>query len=464
MKKIKIGYLPFFLEMYDAEDQHYRDPLVDYMNTLIRKIESCGIEVVLPDDICRVKNEFSKAAELFNSEGVDAVVTQHLAYSPSLESIDALSSLKAPIVVFDTTPDYGILREADSRVLMRANHGIHGVQDMCSMLTRRGIRYWLCVGHAEQKTTWEDLVSACRAAAMSMAFKRARIGSVAGSFEGMGDFSVSDERISSTLGARIVRMDAETASAIAGEVSESEIDEELLYERQYFNVVAANENAMRNQARWGLALRKWVDREHLSAVSVNFQSLTDGGFKAMPFVECSRMLSRGIGYAGEGDILTAGLIGAIDSVYSDTTFAEMFCPDWEKDLVFISHMGEMNPALAQWKPSIVDCPMSGKSGNDTVYVIGCAKPGKAVYVNLAPLREGFRLILSDIVLTGDGKQGNAYDNYRNQGWFRPAKPVSDFLREFSMLGGTHHSAVVYGGDISTLKLFGEMMNFDVKII
>mgnify|MGYP003298343113 CR=1 FL=1 len=34
------------------------------------------------------------AARLFNSAGVDAVITQHLAYSPSLESLDALLSLE----------------------------------------------------------------------------------------------------------------------------------------------------------------------------------------------------------------------------------------------------------------------------------------------------------------------------------------------------------------------------------
>lgn len=112
MKKIKVGYLPFFIKLYDDSNPHYRDPLFEYTKVLIRMIESQGIEVIMADEICRVKDEFDRAAKKFNDADVDAVITQHLAYSPSLESIEALLSLKAPIIVFDTTPDYELIKVA----------------------------------------------------------------------------------------------------------------------------------------------------------------------------------------------------------------------------------------------------------------------------------------------------------------------------------------------------------------
>lgn len=88
MEKIKIGYLPFFIKLYDEEDPYYRDPLVLYMNKLIAMLESRGIEVISADEICRVKEEFDRAAEKFNRLDVDAVVTQHLAYCPSLGAVE----------------------------------------------------------------------------------------------------------------------------------------------------------------------------------------------------------------------------------------------------------------------------------------------------------------------------------------------------------------------------------------
>ena len=31
MKKIKVGYLPLYIKLYDDSNPHYRDPMVDYM-------------------------------------------------------------------------------------------------------------------------------------------------------------------------------------------------------------------------------------------------------------------------------------------------------------------------------------------------------------------------------------------------------------------------------------------------
>ena len=91
MQKIKVGYLPLYIKLYDDVnlDKTY---LIKHMDTLIKMLESQGLEVIRAD-ICRIKEEFDAAARLFNSAGVDAVITQHLAYSPSLESLDALLSL-----------------------------------------------------------------------------------------------------------------------------------------------------------------------------------------------------------------------------------------------------------------------------------------------------------------------------------------------------------------------------------
>ena len=49
----------------------------------------------------------------------------------------------------------------------------------------------------------------------------------------------------------------------------------------------------------------------------------------MPFLEISKAMSRGIGYAGEGDLLTAALVGALLAAWPRTTFTEIFCADWK---------------------------------------------------------------------------------------------------------------------------------------
>ena len=129
MKKIKIGYLPFYIKLYDDSDPHARDPMVGYMRAVMEMLRTQGLEIVEADEICRVKEEFNRAASKFNDEEVVAVITHHLAYSPSLESIEALLSLKAPLIVLDTTPAYELVKVASYEDRIHQNHGIHGVQD-----------------------------------------------------------------------------------------------------------------------------------------------------------------------------------------------------------------------------------------------------------------------------------------------------------------------------------------------
>ena len=94
MKKIKVGYLPLYIKLYDDNNPASRAPMAAYMETLVSALEEKGLEVIRTD-VCRVKPEFEAAVRLFNEADVDAVITQHLAYSPSLESIEALLQLKA---------------------------------------------------------------------------------------------------------------------------------------------------------------------------------------------------------------------------------------------------------------------------------------------------------------------------------------------------------------------------------
>ena len=53
-----------------------------------------------------LKPEFEAAAKMFKEQDVDVLMTYHLAYSPSLESIDAIVSVGVPVVVCDTTITY----------------------------------------------------------------------------------------------------------------------------------------------------------------------------------------------------------------------------------------------------------------------------------------------------------------------------------------------------------------------
>jgi L-arabinose isomerase len=467
MKKIKIGYLPLYTKLYDDINIKRRDPLKAYMNTLVDMIASQGFEVVLPDDLCRLPEEFEAAAEMFNADDeIVAVVTQHLAYSPSLSSYQALLTLKAPIIVFDTTPDYALLSAALYEERTFANHGIHGVQEMCSMLKRNGKPYSIVAGHAFHSEVITELSGLLRAAAAARAFRNARIGLIGRHFEGMEDFLIPDEVYREKIGGQVFHLTPEIMKTYLDKVTDCEVEDEIRSDRNRYDVRVNNEENYAAATKTGLALRKWIKDEGLTAITVNFLHISDDGLLKMPFPEACKEMEMGIGYAGEGDTLTAGLVGALLSVYPNTSFVEMFCPDWEKDLVILSHMGEMNTNLSSYKPIIRDERFSYERSGDTVTVGAGMRAGDAVLINLVPVDSAagkFDLVLSKVRMTADAEPAGAYGPII-QGWLDPMRPVGDYLKAYSMAGGTHHSALTYGVDIAEIEAFGRFMGFNTVVI
>ena len=105
MKKPKIGFLPLYVELYDLTTPEIRPDIDAFHELTVKKLEEQGLEVVdVP--VCRLANEFEAAVDTFAKEDVDAVVTLHLAYSPSLESEEALKKVQVPIILMDTAQSY----------------------------------------------------------------------------------------------------------------------------------------------------------------------------------------------------------------------------------------------------------------------------------------------------------------------------------------------------------------------
>ena len=195
---MKIGYLPLYVKLYDDHSSAMRPHIDEICEMMASKLREKGAEVV-EAPVCRLADEFKAAVKSFEDAQVDAIVTYHLAYSPSLESIDALAGTELPIVVMDTTPTYEFDNMQNPSEISY-NHGIHGVMDMCNLLTRRGKTYAIAAGHYEKSDVIDRTLGYVRAAIAAKAVGQAKVGRVGGPFAGMGDFVVPFEELKARFG------------------------------------------------------------------------------------------------------------------------------------------------------------------------------------------------------------------------------------------------------------------------
>ncbi len=459
---MKIGLLPFYLELYDRAAPALRPALEQYYHNVAEALRHKGLDVVTAP-VCRLAPEFRRAVKAFEAAGADALVTLHLAYSPSLESAATLAATSLPIIVLDTTPDWDFGPLQKPAAIMR-NHGIHGVQDMCNLLLRRGKRFAIEAGHWRKSDVLDRVAARLRAAAIAGSLRRARVGRIGTPFRGMGDFCVPEKELRRQPGITVVNARPGVLQRLARGVSAAAVNREIAAHGKLFQIEPAAAAAHRRSVHAGLAVRRWLEQENLSAFSVNFLAVGPGrSLAVMPFLEAGLAMGRGTGYAGEGDVLTAALVGALLRVYPDTTFTEMFCPDWKGNRVFLSHMGEWNIRLAARRPRLEEYDFTFGRAANPVRPVGCFRSGSAVFVNLAPLGSGrFRLILAPgRMMAPRGRDALAGTVH---GWYHPQPPLPEFLAAYSRAGGTHHAALVYGAQVDVLNGFGAEMGWDVADI
>ena len=73
MKKLKVGLLPLYVELYDISCPEVRPDIDAAHENTIRRLRETGLEVVTWS-VCRLAEEFSAAIAHFEKEQVDALV------------------------------------------------------------------------------------------------------------------------------------------------------------------------------------------------------------------------------------------------------------------------------------------------------------------------------------------------------------------------------------------------------
>ena len=219
----------------------------------------------------------------------------------------------------------------------------------------------------------------------------------------------------------------------------------------------AHERAIRDY----LAVEKIVEEQGLTAYTMNFQHIGDS--MATPFYACSRLMSRGIGYGGEGDVLTATLGRPLNAMSGAAKFDEFFCTDWKNNRILMSHMGESDSRFVKQgsSPRLAERDALLNPHSTVIYRFQ-AEPGEVTFVNLSPVRNGgFRLVagLLDIVDAPvlDDIEGPHYQ-------VATRLPVGTFLERYAANGGGHHLYIAKGNILDGLSIFCRQLGFDLRVI
>ncbi len=458
-----VGLLPLYIALYDEVRPEARPEMQAFADRVAGTLEGAGLRVERAPIAC-LRHEVEAAVTDMMHREVELLATLHLAYSPSMEAIGALCAAHVPLLLLDTTPAERFGADATGADMFR-NHGIHGVQDLACTLRRHERPYLLAVGHVDDPAFIADVVTAARAAQATRALRTMRVLVLGDPFAGMGDFAAPEEVMRRRLGIESHRATVEALAQAAAQVPEEEVAAECAADAERFNLSGVSEDVLARTNRVGLGVRRMIDEVQAGAFSFNFASFTgESGVGTVPFLEASKAMARGLGYAGEADALTAGLVGALGRAGCRVTFTEMFCPDWAEGTVFMSHMGECNLALACGDTKLVEKQYAFSTVGNPAVSVPKLEPGAATLVNLAPApHDGFDMIAARVEVLDRGPVPGFPDVPHF--WLRPVdRDLRGFLQRYSELGGTHHLAMCMGDEVDLAGRMAQMLGIGFAIV
>ena len=459
--RLKVGLLGLTLEFYEASGPEIRQGRERFVRERILPALADVADVRF-DGAVFTRDDIERTVAAYEADGVDVLLVILLTYSTSLSSAPALKATRLPIVIWNTQELYSVDDSYGTEELT-ANHGVHGTHDLCNVLIRAGAPFGYVTSHLDDEGAVEELAGTLRAAAGAERLRRFRLGLIGYPFSGMGDFGLDTTHLATTLGCAwqalsVAEFNRRAAEADAGEVGRLSAEYRKLYD--VASDVTADDLAA--AARAEVALRGMVGDYRLDAYSYQFLAFgEDDRTETIPFVAASRLLAEGVGFGGEGDLISAAYSALLGWLQPPASFSEIFTIDFGGNSVLLSHMGEANVAMARAGRKVRllrrERSLVPIRGSQLALAVNY-QPGEATLTALTlTAGQRWRIIAAPMTVLDFGPlDGLAVPHSK----MAPEGDVREFLTAYAAAGGPHHLAVCYGDARARLKLLARFLAAD----
>lgn len=450
VEKPRVAVLGLSLELYQRAIPGYMERLEQQLQRFVTPLRPYA--EVLATTLCHTAHHVAEATTKAERSNCDAILLVPVSYTASGMALASAIGTTLPIVVWNTQEARTVTETYCFDDLLM-NHVAQGTQDLTNALWRAGRVFGMESGHCEDVSAIGRLAEWLRAARTLRFARSLRVGILGHAFEGMGDFAVDETTMAARWGPTVVRLSIPRLAELAAQATPDDIAASIARDRSTFDVapeVSADVHAASARLEW--ALRRLVEENRLDALTFNFLDIIDDGrFDTLPFLGVNKLIGEGLGYAGEGDVVTAAHMAQMRQLCSDANFTEIFTVDYDAHRMLMMHMQECNPALARrdrkvrlvrkdfWAPGIR--PYAGmhftlEAGPVTLTCLTTEPTGRMRYV-ACEARIADRPPLPQLDVPH---------------WLAELdEPVGEFLTRYSRAGGTHHLVSAPGSHAAAVE-------------
>lgn len=394
------------------------------------------------------------------------VITWMHTFSPAKMWIRSLQALKKPMLHLHTQANEKLPYDGIDMDFMNLNQSAHGDREFGFICTRLKIKREVVVGYYKHDDVIEKIRSFAHVAIalnFSHGMKVAMFGN------NMRDVAVTDgDRVESEIryGWNVNYYGIGDLVNIVNVVTEKEIDEKTAEYSAKYEMATDDIKSVREQARYQVALEKFLKKENASAFTYTFQDLH--GLKQLFGLAAQDIMSKGVGFGAEGDYKTSALMAVMCKMAEGRKGATAFMEDYTYDLTagsekeLASHMLEVSPVFAATKPEIQVHPLGIGGKEAPARLVFDGIEGEGIAVSMIDMGTHFRLICAKI-------------NLIKQPCPMPKLPVARLMwtlvpdfktgaAAWIYAGGAHHAVVSTALKVDDIKLFAKLTDTELIVI
>lgn len=400
-----------------------------------------------------------------DSDCVGVIMWMHT-FSPAKMWIGALKTLSKPMLHLNTQYNKRLPYDSIDMDFMNLNQSAHGDREFGFICTRLGIKREVVSGYYKHDDVIEKIRRFAKAA-VAVDFGRGMRVAMFGN--NMRDVAVTDgDRVESEIkyGWNINYYGIGDLCDIISGLTDDEIDGKMAEYSEKYAINTDNVAAVREQAKYEVAIEKFIERENVSAFTDTFQDLH--GLNQLPGLAVQNIMAKGTGFAPEGDYKTAALTVVLCKMAEGRNGATGFLEDYTYDLPengeieLASHMLEVSPVFAADKPKIEVHPLGIGGKSDPARLVFNGITGEGIAVSMIDMGDRFRLVCAEITLVKQPQPMPELPVARVMWKLKP--DFATGTAAWIYAGGAHHAVVSTALTVEDIRLFAKMTNTELVVI
>jgi L-arabinose isomerase len=457
--ELKIGMFTPANKNYWAQIPEMKNEIKKYASEIEKKLTKFGtvLNAGIIDDIDKAR----KAEIFFITNDIDILVIHAGTYGLSKNIIPAILRLNIPIITLHLQPvENFVVASASSYTLPKNAFSIAG--ELGNILNRLGKKHHMIFGKLyNDADVWLEAEEWFLSVRTIKRLRNANIGFLGNYYSGMCDLYVDLFQLIKIFGVNIEIIEIGDLRKEIELISEEEVLNLKIKLKENYSI---DENAPEENILWNikvaLGMEKMVKNMNLHSLAYNYSGYSNSTEEKIAYsmtLGGSLLLEQNIPCAVEGDIRVAVPMLILKELKAGASQTEINVADFNENFDYISHSGPGDYSIANEKPYLRYLSFfHGKRGSGISSEFSI-RNGPVTLLSMVNHNDNsFKFIVAE----GESIKGEILKNGNVNTRVRFNGEVSNFIKEWSLKGPSHHSVICTGHQARILEIITKLYNLE----